>query len=78
MERDRTIRRFVVKIAISIHALRMERDDPTAYLAMRNIISIHALRMERDSKLTKASQVIDKFQSMRSAWSATKLGCPFA
>ena len=57
---------------ISIHALRMERDLQTLHIGNKIVISIHALRMERDEFPAASFVFIVKFQSTRSAWSATK------
>ena len=58
--------------AISIHALRMERDAlPINATSTRGGISIHALRMERDGIGSRDFDLLDEFQSTRSAWSAT-------
>ena len=42
---------LAVTMSISIHALRMERDDDTGEFDAVTSISIHALRMERDELL---------------------------
>ena len=58
---------------ISIHALRMERDGISSGFTGSFVgISIHALRMERDCP--RYGEIIEtvKFQSTRSAWSATQ------
>ena len=57
--------------AISIHALRMERDSVANCIAISLGISIHALRMERDVIISRTSDGNARFQSTRSAWSAT-------
>ena len=58
--------------AISIHALRMERDVRTPREVYSRVISIHALRMERDHCRPSLVSRLGKFQSTRSAWSATR------
>ena len=60
------------KNEISIHALRMERDIEVHRFHLRYRISIHALRMERDSRSSRRCSRSWRFQSTRSAWSATR------
>jgi len=72
MERDSAAPLFDRPVFISIHALRMERDAlPINATSTRGGISIHALRMERDGIGSRDFDLLDEFQSTRSAWSAT-------
>jgi len=50
MERDRVGVQRVREGAVSIHALRMERDAAVLDVRQLAIVSIHALRMERDNQ----------------------------
>ena len=56
---------------ISIHALREERDDTITSKDDSPQISIHALREERDMSITLILPPLKRFQSTRSARSAT-------
>ena len=58
-------------LPISIHALRMERDCYVRPCLCGWVISIHALRMERDRERQEILFLLCRFQSTRSAWSAT-------
>ncbi len=60
-----------LKTIISIHALREERDKFEGAHEAHNTISIHALREERDWILPSVTPIRAKFQSTRSARSAT-------
>jgi len=72
MERDVSLRAVGLRLSISIHALRMERDhNRTLTDKIRALISIHALRMERDERYFRGTGRSGGFQSTRSAWSAT-------
>ena len=65
---------MTIQPAISIHALREERDYvPVLRLECVSRISIHALREERDFGVSMASKLHALFQSTRSARSATYL-----
>ena len=71
MERDLFVGRVKVYLAISIHALRMERDDgvlpPDPAGADFNPRAPHGARPSLSASLPIRAQ----FQSTRSAWSAT-------
>ena len=76
-ERDPVGRRDQSGGDISIHALRKERDFYLLFSLVIPCISIHALRKERDGFKVQR-QRIKKFQSTRSARSATGYYEPYS